>query len=91
MRGVAIMARNKVQFQKGLSFAAFHRLCASEDQCHAALAKWRWPDGFACPDCGERRYSYIAMRRLYQCSACSLQTSARAGTIFWSCPGFVDG
>ena len=48
MRGVAIMARNKVQFQKGLSFAAFHRLYASNDQCHAALLAMRWPNGFVC-------------------------------------------
>ena len=76
------MARNKVQFQKGLSMADFNRLYGTEDQCHAALAKWRWPDGFVCPKCSGRRHSYVATRRLYQCSACSLQTSARAGTIF---------
>ena len=76
------MARNKVQFQKGLSMSEFNRLYGTEDQCHAALAKWRWPDGFACPKCAGGKYSYVATRRLYQCSSCSLQTSARAGTIF---------
>ena len=76
------MARNKVQFQKGLSFAEFSKLYGMEDQCHAALAKWRWPDGFICPKCAGKKYSYVAPRRLFQCSACSRQTSARAGTIF---------
>ena len=76
------MARNKVQFQKGLSLARFNALYGSEDLCHAALAKWRWPDGFRCPKCGEARHSYLEPRRLYQCSACGVQTSARAGTIF---------
>ena len=76
------MARNKVQFQKGLSLAEFNRLYGSEGQCHAALAKWRWPDGFSCPKCGVQKFSYVAPRRLYQCSGCSLQTSTRAGTIF---------
>jgi hypothetical protein len=76
------MARNRVQFQKGLGMAEFNRLYGTEDQCHAALAKWRWPDGFRCPKCNGGKYSYIPTRRLYQCSACSVQTSARAGTIF---------
>ena len=76
------MARNKVQFQKGLSMSAFVAAYGREDQCHAALAKWRWPAGFVCPKCGGARHSYVATRRLFQCSACSLQTSARAGTIF---------
>jgi len=76
------VARNRVQFQKGLSLSQFLARYGTEDQCHAALANWRWPDGFCCPRCGGARHSYLAPRRLYQCSACSLQTSARAGTIF---------
>ena len=76
------MARNKVQFQKGLSLSQFLDLYGTEEQCHGALAKWRWPDGFRCPKCGKARHSYLEPRRLYQCSACGLQTSARAGTIF---------
>ncbi len=40
------MARNKVQYQKGLSETAFDRHYGSEEQCRAAVAKWRWPDGF---------------------------------------------
>ena len=48
------MARNKVQFQKGLSEGAFKKAYGSEERCHAALVNWRWPDGFECPDCGGR-------------------------------------
>ena len=40
------MARNRVQFQKGLSEAAFDEAYGTEEQCHAALVAWRWPDGF---------------------------------------------
>ncbi len=76
------MARNTVQFQKGLSMAGFNLRYGTEGQCHAALARWRWPDGFRCPRCGGCVHSFIATRRLFQCSACSLQTSAKAGTIF---------
>ena len=75
------MARNKVQFQKGLSFADFNERYGTEDQCHDALVKWRWPDGFVCPKCDGRRHSHLKPRRLYQCTACGLQTSARWGTL----------
>ena len=76
------MARNRVQCQKGLSEAEFDRQYGSEEQCRAAVAKWRWPDGFVCPRCGGRRHSVIKTRALYQCTACRRQTSLTAGTIF---------
>jgi transposase-like protein len=80
------MARNKVQFQKGLSDARFDETYGSEEQCHAALVQWRWPDGFECPDCRGRGYCLVnrGARRLFQCNACRKQTSVKAGTIFAS-------
>jgi ribosomal protein L37AE/L43A len=76
------MARNPVQFQKGLSLIEFNRRYGTEQQCHAALVAMRWPDGFVCPSCGGKKHSYAKARRIFQCSACRTQTSARAGTIF---------
>ena len=76
------MARNQVQFQKGLGMAEFLARYGTEDQCHDALVKMRWPDGFVCPKCAARRYSFCAPKRLFQCSSCHLQTSVRAGTVF---------
>ena len=35
-----------------------------------------------CPKCGGAKHSYTPVRRIFQCSACRKQTSARAGTIF---------
>lgn len=80
------MARNKVQFQKGMSEAQFDELYGSEALCHAALAQWRWPDGFECPDCNGRDHCIVrrGARALYQCNACRKQTSVKAGTIFAS-------
>jgi ribosomal protein L37AE/L43A len=75
------MARNQVQFQKGLGLAAFNVRYGSEEQCHAALIQMRWPDGFVCPKCGTRKHSYSAARRVFQCSACRAQTTVKAGTI----------
>ena len=76
------MARNRVQFQKGLSEPGFERLCGSGEQCRAAVVASRWPDGFVCPGCGGTRHSAVKMRGLCQCSACRVQTSPIAGTIF---------
>jgi len=76
------MARNKVQFQKGLSEPDFERLYGSEEACRAALFAWRWPNGFVCPGCSGTRHCVIEQRGLYQCNACRRQTSLTAGTIF---------
>ncbi len=78
------MARNKVQFQKGMSEAQFDVLYGTEPLCHAALVRWRWPKGFECPDCEGRAHCIVkrGTRILYQCNACRKQTSVKAGTIF---------
>ena len=80
------MARNKVQFQKGMSEAQFDGLYGTEALCHAALVRWRWPEGFECPDCNGREHCIVKRggRILYQCNACRKQTSVTAGTIFAS-------
>ena len=76
------MPRNKVQFQKGLSFIEFCQRYGTEEQCHAELVAMRWPNGFVCAKCGGSKHSYSRERRVFQCSACRKQTSGRAGTIF---------
>ncbi len=76
------MARNTVQFQKGLSEVAFDHLYGTETKCRAVVMAWRWPNGFECPVCGGRRHSEVKTRGLFQCSDCRRQTSLIAGTIF---------
>ena len=76
------MARNRIQFQKGLSEARFGELYGTEQLCRAAVAGWRWPGGFVCPKCGGRWHCILAHRGLYQCNACRRQTSLTAGTLF---------
>jgi transposase-like protein len=76
------MSRNPIQFQRGLSMADFRNAYDDEDRCWEALRKARWPGGFACPNCGDGKYSFLKPTRLFQCSACGKQTSVRAGTIF---------
>jgi transposase-like protein len=76
------MARNKVQFQKGISLPEFLKKYGSEDQCFDALFAWRWPTGFECPKCGHTKSCEVGSRKLQQCNGCHRQTSLTAGTIF---------
>ena len=78
------MARNTVQFQKGLSEAAFEERYGTEEKCRAAVMASRWPNGYECPACEGRAHSEVKTRGLFQCSACRHQTSLIAGTIFAS-------
>lgn len=81
------MARNKVQFQKGLSEVKFSGLYGSEEKALAQVVAWRWPKGFECPLCGGAEHCMLKPSKshplgLYQCNACRRQTSPVAGTIF---------
>lgn len=76
------MARNPIQFQDGLSLSAFTQQYGTEAQCEAAVAAWRWPNGFVCPNCGGTAHGIVGKRRLYECHACHRQTSLKSGTIF---------
>src|SRR6476646_484031 len=78
------MARNRIQFQKGLSEARFQALYGDEERCRALVIDWRWPDGFICPKCRGRACCVVGSRRLFQGNACRKQTSQIAGTIFHS-------
>jgi transposase-like protein len=78
----AIMAKNPVQFQKGLGLHEFLEDYGSEEQCREALYRLRWPSGYVCPHCGNTTGCEIKERKVYQCHQCHHQTSLTAGTIF---------
>jgi transposase-like protein len=67
-----------------MSLLEWQNKFGSEDACIDALIKTRWPDGFVCPECSSREYSFITSRNSYQCSHCHHQTSVTSGTIFHS-------
>jgi ribosomal protein L37AE/L43A len=69
------MARNQVQFQKGISLPEFLKHYGQEKQCQIAMTKLRWPDGFICPECGHPGHCKIS-RGLYQCNRCRRQQVA---------------
>jgi transposase-like protein len=66
---------------KARSLSAFQREFPDEACCVTFLFARRWPDGFICPACGERRVAALKGRpRLFECLACGRQTSTTAGT-----------
>lgn len=78
------MAKNKVQFQKGLSLGAFLSMYGTETQCYEALFRIRWPKGYTCPECGCCDSCYLESRKVYQCNRCHTQRSVISNTIFAS-------
>jgi len=59
----------------------FQSKFAAEEACQKYLADCRWPDGFVCPRCGNRRaYELVNLRR-WQCVGCRHQVSLTAGTV----------
>jgi len=59
----------------------FQSKFATEEACQQYLGACRWPDGFICPRCGNRRaYELVKLRR-WQCSSCRHQVSLTAGTV----------
>jgi transposase-like protein len=76
------MAKNKIQFQRGMSLYHFLSQYGNEQQCHSTLFRMRWPDGFKCPHCGHSKYCEIRCRKVYQCNRCHTQTSVINDTIF---------
>lgn len=65
-----------------ISLVEWQKRFGTEKACAKALADVRWPQGFQCPACGSQEYSFIATRKLYQCSGCRHQVSVTAGTLF---------
>jgi transposase-like protein len=76
------MAKNTIQFQKGLSLIEFFSQYGTDKQCRRILFDMRWPYGFICPECGNNRYCEIRKRKVYQCNHCHHQASLTSGTIF---------
>ena len=78
----AIVAKNAIQFQKGLSLQSFFEQYGSEEQCEQILYRLRWPQGFVCPECGNTTGCALHSRKIFQCHKCHHQTSLTAGTMF---------
>lgn len=78
------MSINRIQFQPGLSLAAFLKDYGTEAQCEAFLEHSRWPQGFVCPVCNTTHAVQFRRGRskIFQCGGCRKQVSLTSGTIF---------
>ncbi len=54
---------------------------ATEEACERYLVACRWPEGFVCPRCGDRRAYDLVNQRRWQCAGCRHQVSLTAGTV----------
>jgi len=63
------------------SAGEFQSWFRTDDDCLDYLDWLRWPDGFACPECGQAGGWALGDAR-YKCAACGKRTSVTAGTLF---------
>jgi transposase-like protein len=59
----------------------FRERFVTEEACREYLIALRWPEGFVCPQC-EQRKAWEMQRGLYWCRHCGYQASVTAGTLF---------
>ncbi|MBP8260927.1 MAG: IS1595 family transposase [Verrucomicrobia bacterium] len=59
----------------------FRERFATERACEEYVAALRWPQGFVCPECQEKR-AWEMQRGLHWCRHCGYQASVTAGTLF---------
>ena len=52
-----------------------------DSKCREALEKIRWPDGVACPRCGDFSVSELREYDKWDCNSCRYQFTVTAGTI----------
>ena len=53
----------------------------TEEHCREALEDLRWPNGIACPRCGNMK-AWETARAQFECAACEYRFSVMSGTIF---------
>jgi hypothetical protein len=64
-----------------IHFKEFRERFADESACKNYLYKLRWPEGFICPKCRSREFSFVKSRNIFQCKHYRHQTSLTAGTV----------
>lgn len=62
------------------------RYFADEKAAWQCVVNRRWPNGVACPLCGDRNVHLIESRLAWRCNGCKKQFSVKVGTIFEASP-----
>ena len=66
--------------ETGVKFLELFRDYNDEDICRDYLEELRWPNGVACPRCGNLEVSQITTRNTYDCLECRYVFSLTSGT-----------
>ena len=86
VRAMGVGLTHRLRLMEGCAMGgmlAFQERYGSEAGCIEALARLRWPQGYVCAGCGERRSYQLKTRpRIFECACCGHQESVTAGTIF---------
>ena len=64
------------------TYQQFLEWFADESACRRYLLRCRWPDGFACAQCGTKAEPWTTARGYLHCRACGTEISVTAGTVF---------
>jgi transposase-like protein len=59
---------------------------SDQDVAHDFFVQLRWPNGAACPNCGNAEVHYMSKYRRWSCKDCRQQFTAKTGTIFEDSP-----
>lgn len=54
----------------------------NEDAQRQVFMDFKYPNGFACPECGHTEYRWLSTRNTFQCKCCYHQNFLFAGTVF---------
>lgn len=65
-----------------LTIFEFQKKFPDDDSCYQYLYDKKWPNGFSCPRCPNKKAYFLKKRKLMQCTSCKHQTSVTAGTVF---------
>lgn len=58
--------------------------------CVEFMARMRWPEGPACPQCASKRLSFLTTRLMWKCLDCQKQFSVKVNSIFEDSPIGLD-
>ncbi len=60
----------------------FYERFPDETACWNYFLSLKWPDGFICPSCSNKKGCFKPGRKIFECYNCKHQASLTAGTIF---------
>jgi hypothetical protein len=67
---------------KSLTLLEFSERFADDQSCMNYLAELKWPQGFVCEKCGNKKYCPGKLMQTRQCTICGYQATPTSGTLF---------